>query len=177
MGDADAGYDWSLFDVYMDIRASTERVFDMWATSAGMESFFVKTMTYRAPDGTTRAPRERAAPGDVYDLAFHHPFGFSGTVRHVESPQRFVFGFPEIMFVAVELSTVDDFTRVHLHQGDIPTTPEDMVMMHMNCRSCWVYYLLNLKSVLEHGHDLRDPERSLPDNIVGVPFHEAIAGA
>ncbi len=177
MGDAKVDYDWTQFNVYMDIRAPLEQVFNAWATAAGMESFFAKTMPYRAPDDTPRAPTEYAAPGDTYDLAFHHPFAFSGTVKEVEPPRRFVFGFPDIMLVTIELSTVDHFTRIHLHQGNIPITPDERVMMHMNCRSCWVYYLLNLKSVLEHGHDLRDPERSLPDNIIGVPFHEAVTGA
>lgn len=176
MTDAHDAYDWSQFDVYMDIRAPMERVFDAWATAAGMESFFARTMPYRAPDGAARAPTEHAAPGDSYDLTFHHPFAFSGTVMEIEPSRRFVFGFPEVMYVAIELSTVDEFTRIHLHQGEIPTTPDERVMMHMNCRSCWVYYLLNLKSVLEHDHDLRDGERGLPDNIIGVPFHATVAG-
>ena len=53
-------------------------------------------------------------------------------------------------------------------QSNIPTEDTGRVESHLNCRSCWIYYLLNLKSVLEHGTDLRDADR--PDNIVSVHF-------
>ena len=36
-------YDWSFFDVYMDIRTPIDIVYDAWATSGGMGSFFVRT--------------------------------------------------------------------------------------------------------------------------------------
>lgn len=168
---ADADYDWSFFDVYMDIRAPIEGVFDAWATAAGMERFFVRTWVASTSAGGERAGEERSEVGDSFTAAFHHPLEFAGRVLEAEAPGRFAFTFGP-MQVAVTLHEHEGVTRVHVRQSNIATDPEGMVMQHMNCRSCWVYYLMNLKSVLEHGADLRDGDRPIADNIISIPFHD-----
>ena len=59
-------------------------------------------------------------------------------------------------------------TLVRVHQFDIAGDDTGRAHGHLNCRSCWVYYLLNLRSVVAHGQDLRDA--NLPDNPVGIEF-------
>jgi uncharacterized protein YndB with AHSA1/START domain len=177
MHETNEPYDWSSFDVHMDVNAPIETVYDAWATGRGMISFFTRTLTYRTADGRSREPDERAIAGDTYSLEFHHPSGFSGRVIDAESPHRFIFTFPDVMHVEVRLTEADGCTRVHLQQRNIATDPEGVVSQHLNCRSCWIYYLMNLKSVLEHGHDLRDVDRPIDDNIVSVSFRKTLTGA
>ena len=162
-------YDWSVIDLFMDIRAAPKIVYDAWATAAGMRSFFARDFAYLDGAGKRRASTETALAGDAYELEFHHPLQLRGKVLQAEPPRRFVFSFPTVMTVRIELTPRSDGTRLHLHQGGISTDEEARVDQHLNCRSCWVYYLMNLKSVLEHGIDLRDDD-PLPDNIVSVHF-------
>jgi hypothetical protein len=60
----------------------------------------------------------------------------------------------DVAFTSVEPGT----TRVDLTQTDIPDTPEGRVMGHLNCRSCWVFFMTNLRSILLTGVDLRDAD-------------------
>jgi len=73
------------------------------------------------------------------------------------------------MEVEVSFESVEGGTKVVLQQSGI----EDKVFSHMNCRSCWLYFMTNLKSVLEHGIDLRDHDH--PDRAssmeVGYPLN------
>ncbi|MHC4505510.1 MAG: hypothetical protein ACYTFI_19570 [Planctomycetota bacterium] len=57
---------------------------------------------------------------------------------------------------------VNEHTELRLIQTGIPNTPEGRVFGHLNCRSCWIFFLTNLKSVLDGGRDLRDPD---PDKV------------
>ncbi len=74
---------------------------------------------------------------------------------------HFAFTFGE-MNVAIALNAVGNQTELHLLQTEIPNTPEGQVGGHLNCRSCWIFFLNNLTSVLDHGHDLRDDQ---PDRV------------
>ncbi|MBI93180.1 MAG: hypothetical protein CME05_08200 [Gemmatimonadaceae bacterium] len=73
------------------------------------------------------------------------------------------------MEVEVSFESVEGGTKVVLQQSGI----EDKVFSHMNCRSCWLYFMTDLKSVLEHGIDLRDHDH--PDRAssmeVGYPLN------
>ena len=48
--------------------------------------------------------------------------------------------------------------ELRLEQTGCSTIDPERAWQHLNCRSCWGYFLTNLKSVLEHGTDLRDFE-------------------
>lgn len=44
-------------------------------------------------------------------------------------------------------------------------TPDDRADSTLNCRSCWINFLLTLKSQLELGIDLRDQEPATADSV------------
>jgi hypothetical protein len=58
--------------------------------------------------------------------------------------------------VSVRFAAVDGQTELHLVQTGIPDSPDGRVFGHLNCRSCWIFFLTNLKAVLDAGTDLRD---------------------
>lgn len=166
-------YDWSQFELRMDVRTTTADAFKAWATGGGMASFFTRTFTFHDADGNERASGEIAQVGDAYECEFHHPSKLTGKVLESDlSRRRFGFSFGPVMRVDIVVDAHGDMTRVALRQSNIPTDEAGRVSSHMNCRSCWIYYLMNLKSVLEHGHDLRDD--GLPDNVVSVHYPETV---
>jgi uncharacterized protein YndB with AHSA1/START domain len=162
-----APYDWTRFEVHMHLPCAAEQAYDFWATAAGMERFFAHRFSFSDSTGGPRKPTHRAQVGDAYHLAFHHPAELDGEVQTAEPGKRFAFSFGP-MRVEVSFTAAADHTLVRLEQSDIPTDAAGQAHSHLNCRSCWVYYLLNLRSVVEHGHDLRDA--GLPDNPVGIEF-------
>ena len=62
------------------------------------------------------------------------------------------------MEAEVRIADVGDRTELILRQWSIPNTDEGRASGHLNCRSCWVFFLANLQSVLEQGVDLRDKD-------------------
>jgi len=148
-------YDWSQFYVHMYYLAPLEEVFRRFATPAGMESFFVRRARFTAADGTERAPDEFFACGDAYEFEYVHDFSHGGTILTFEQNVSFSFSFGECG-VAIHFREVDRATEVALHQTDCPLDDPQRAWMHMNCRSCWIYFMTNLRSVLASGQDVRD---------------------
>lgn len=108
-------------------------------------------------DGSPRAADEQVRTGDRYQWTCVHDFAHSGEFEQVETDQliRFTFG---TMNVAIHFRDVDGATEVDLHQTNCATEDPDRAWQHLNCRSCWIYFMTNLKSVLAGGPDIRDHE-------------------
>ena len=145
-------YDWSRFELTFFYYRPVEEVFRAWATPAGMESFFIK-------ECRTSGPKDAlVAAGDEYRFRYVQPFEHGGRCLAMTENELLSFTFGS-MEVVVTFEVIEGGTKVVLSQSGI----EDQVFSHMNCRSCWLYFMTNLKSVLEHGIDLRDhdhPDRA-----------------
>ncbi len=150
-------YDWSHFHIGMHLQTTQQAVFRAWSTSQGLESFFIRQAMFTSPEGAPRRPDEVAHAGDSYHFKFVHNFELGGQVLEVDEPNRFKFTFGGTMTVAIDISALEDGrTRCLLTQGGIPTDESERPYSHMNCRSCWIYFLMALKARLEHGIELRD---------------------
>ena len=166
-------YDWSRFEIVEYYDAPIEAVFGAWATAAGLESFFIQSAHIETPDGRVRASREVAQSGDRYRWEWRHPASLEGEITSVVENEAVSFTFGN-MKVAIRFASVGDRTEVHLVQTGIADTPEGRVMGHLNCRSCWVFFLVNLKSVLGAKLDLRDvnPDRASAIEVGFVPLSQ-----
>jgi len=58
--------DWTKFQLWVVIDAAPDRVFEAWATSGGMETFYVDAMQMRSPSGKLRDSGEIVQAGDSY---------------------------------------------------------------------------------------------------------------
>ena len=45
-----ASYDWSRFVVRININAPVQKLYDAWATRAGMEYYFLRVSEYKKPN-------------------------------------------------------------------------------------------------------------------------------
>ena len=167
-------YDWSQFHVHMYYLAPREEVFRRFATAAGLESFFVDSAEQKAPDGTPRGRDEIVRSGDTYQWKYVHDFAHGGTFLAVEPNRlvRFTFG---DMTVEVAFRTVGDATEVDLHQAGCATVDPGRAWQHVNCRSCWIYFLTNLRSVLADGRDLRDRDHPQWNDSVSIGWNPTTA--
>ena len=163
-------YDWTRFDIHFYFDVRRERLFRAWATSRGLESFFLETAVHRGRYGETRSPDEPAQPGDSYRWTWRHGYSLEGRFLEVDGPSRLAFTFGS-MRVDIRLVEVAGGARLDLEQTDIPDTEEGRVSGHLNCRSCWIFFLTNLTSRLRGGADLRDssPRRASSMEVGFVP--------
>ena len=160
-------YDWSEFHVHMLYLAPLDEVFKRFATAAGLESFYIGEAKHTAPDGTRRERDALVQTGDTYHWTYLHDFAHGGTWLEVVPNRlvRFTFG---TMEVAVRFHEVEGATAVDLHQTGCATEDPDRAWQHVNCRSCWIYFFTNLRSVLANGTDLRDRDRPQWNDSVSI---------
>ena len=153
-------YDWSQFEVTFYYNAHITKVFKYWTQAIGLESFFVQRCIFTDVAGNIREEADLPMSGDTYEWQYRHGFNLQGQILKVIDKEQFSFTFGE-MQVDIYFRVLDTKTEVHLVQSGIPDNSAGRVMGHLNCRSCWVFFLTNLSSVLSNRKDLRDDNPDL----------------
>ncbi len=153
-------YDWSKFELTYYYNAPLSRVFRAWTESRGLESFFIARSVYCSKNGNPRADDELPQAGDNYTWEFRQGFSVDGTVITLTPEKQFSFSFGQ-MQVDIYFRAFNSQTEVHLIQSKIPDTADGKVFGHLNCRSCWIFFMTNLTSILDYDKDLRDANPDL----------------
>jgi uncharacterized protein YndB with AHSA1/START domain len=150
-------YDWSQFHVRMYYLAPLAQVFHRFSTAEGLESFFIYKAVHTSRNGSIRQADEQVQTGDNYHWTYVHDYAHGGEFLLLEPNRlvRFTFG---SMRVDIHFRDVGGVTEVDLHQTNCATTDPDRAWQHVNCRSCWIYFMTNLRSIIAGGPDLRDFE-------------------
>ncbi len=151
-------YDWGRFDITFFYPVGVRRAFDAWTTAAGLQSFFIESAVFESDSGERRAPGERVRVGDKYEWTWRHEATVAGRVLSVADDRSVSFTFGSMVCVVTFDAESEASTRVHLEQHDIADDADGQVMGHLNCRSCWIFFMTNLKSVFMTGVDLRDDD-------------------
>jgi hypothetical protein len=157
-------FDWSRFTVRQLIKSNKEEIEKAFTTPGGLESWFLRLAEFTGPSGKVRKRSETVQPSDGYKWMWHgYPDSVieTGTVLVPEKHDiiRFIFG--KAGTVAIKIHYDIDYQILELNQSSIPVHEEAKVNWHVGCKTGWTFYLLNLKSVLEGGHDLRNKIKEL----------------
>ena len=169
---SDDAYDWTQFWVHMYYLAPLDEVFRRFSTPAGLESFYIREARFEAPDGRVRSADEMYAVGDRYHFEYVHDYRHGGDVLEVVPGERVAFTFGACD-VTIDFAEVDGATEVALHQTGCPIDDPERAWLHLNCRSCWIYFMTNLRSVLATGHDVRDHDRPQWNDSVSIGWDPA----
>lgn len=168
------GRDWLGFTRAIHVQATAAAVWRMLATPEGLERWFLLRAEASTPDGRAW-PRDRALEQGVRLRLVWLSTGTSDAagrvergeateengVLRVEPPQRMRLGWYEDRgWVEFRVAPrPDGRVTVELEQRMHPTTDFRLLeSAYVGCREGWAFYLANLKSVLEHGCDLREPQ-------------------
>lgn len=151
--------DWTRFHLYVAIEATPERIFRAWATSQGMESFFVEMMAIRDRNGRLLAPDEPVTAGCHYVWRWDSGALVSGEFLDVITGSELGFTFGESK-IRICIHPQETRTVLELCQYDMEDTEHNHMHLHTNCRGAWVYFLTTLKTLLERGIDGRDKNRA-----------------
>ena len=76
-------YDWSKFEIVFYYDQPRATVFQAWATSSGLQSFFIDHASFESDEGRKRETDEQARPGDAYVWQWRQPHSLEGTVLEV----------------------------------------------------------------------------------------------
>ncbi len=159
-------YDWSRFTKRVNIKAGIDTgiIYNAWATQQGLEKWFLRSAIFTSADNAQSNTASQVQPGDTYAWLWH---GYDdatteyGKILEANGTNYLKFVFGNAGTVTVSIYPEQNETIVELLQEDIPTDEKGKAYFHIGCSTGWVFYLANLKSILEGGLDLRNKNVAL----------------
>lgn len=156
-------YNWSIFTVRININAPIISIYEMWATTAGMEKWFLRQCEIKNNNGMVKASNDLIEKGDRFLWRWHgwpDDVEERGEILQANGTDQLGFTFgqhdAEGMTCMVKIYTEEAENICEIIQENIPETEKGKSYYHIGCLSGWSFYLTNLKSILEGGIDLRN---------------------
>jgi uncharacterized protein YndB with AHSA1/START domain len=157
---------WKQFTKRIPINASAKAIYDAWTTQQGLESWFLRLAQFTKNDGTPRSKNSHIEKGDTYKWLW---FGYDDSAVE-EKDILFANGWDQLQFsfsggciVTVSIKQEESETICELVQK-MPMEDEQLRQgFFIDCGNGWAFYLVNLKSVLEGGLDLRNKNINLKE--------------
>ena len=159
--------EWKDFSRRIYVNAPIETLFEAWATSAGLENWFLESAVYFSAEGSKKAPGEQMQEGDTYEWKwFGYDLVSKGKVVETNGKDQMKFTFGENEeIVHLDFTKKGDRVLVELKQHQKHRDAEDRKRVFIGCFGGWTYHLTNLKSVYEGGLDLRERNPDI-DNLI-----------
>lgn len=143
------------------LKASKDKVFEYVSTGSGLSKWFIGSADYFYNDKSIRFGKDTAQKGDSFLWKWlNKDLELKGIVTDSDDKCEFGFTFGSSFFVNIKLSESGDRTKLVLTQS-YQDSATDNEFGFINCCVCWVFFLTNLKSVIEHGIDLRETEADI----------------
>jgi hypothetical protein len=162
--------DFSQFKLRVNIRTSIEDAYKAWATPAGLNSWFIGKMVFTDEKGVVRPDDAPVQPGDEYTCAFaRSPESIlvRGKVLRANGKNLFSFSFSKNCPVTISIYSEHGETIVELIESNVPNEEDVVVRQYVSDSKGWIFYLVNLKSILEGGLDLRNRSTEIKNVING----------
>ncbi len=151
-------FNWNEFTHGIYLNAPVGKVYEYIATASGITKWFVGEAKYYYKNLNIRLGKEWSVKGDSFLWKWmNKDFELKGLVTESRSDRTFGFTFSPLYFVTISLAPEGDKTKLTLKQEYQPGSEKDEFNF-LNCCTCWVFFLTNLKSVAENGIDLREKE-------------------
>ena len=145
----------------INIKTSMNDVYRAWTCSGELEKWFPKKATFFGPDRQVLPPGEVAGSGSKYQWSYHlHDEVENGKYWEANGNDHLRFSFAGDCVVDVKLSEKYNWIIVELRMSEIPTDDISKQEIRLGCYKTWAFYLVNLKSVLEGGLDLRNKDEN-----------------
>ncbi len=158
-------YDWTKFVLRLPVERDEQTIYRAWSTKEGLEKWFLRKADFFSSDGKSKST---ASKGDRYHWLWH---GYPDTtfeerkVLDANGKDFFKFEFSGGCIVSIRLKQEGDQTIIELTQENIPADENPETFLYIQCQTGWTFYLTNLKSVYEHGIDLRNKNLNLKNVI------------
>ncbi|CAN5768596.1 hypothetical protein BH11BAC3_BH11BAC3_04740 [soil metagenome] len=163
-----SSYHWANFSRRININSSVESIYEMWSTAAGMEKWFLRQCIITNEKGISKPSANAVAAGDLFTWRW---YGWSdevkeeGTILEANGTDKFKFTFGQVgaenMECTVKIYNEPEETICEITQENIPENEKGKTYYHIGCLTGWIFYLTNLKSILEGAVDLRNKNELL----------------
>jgi len=151
---------WSEIRLRINIDTTIEKVYKAWTTQAGLESWFLRMAPAKDSKGVGKKETDALVKGDTYHWRWHgfeDDVALDGRVLESNGKDKFVFSFSMDCPVTISIYKELDQVIVELVEENIPTEQRGPIFKHyLSNKAGWTFYLVNLKSVLEGGLDMRN---------------------
>jgi uncharacterized protein YndB with AHSA1/START domain len=156
--------DWKSFVRRVYVAQPVSWLYRAWATTEGMESWFLQRAQFRAADGALRERDEFVQPQDTYAWHWHgYNFTGEGQITEANGVDFVQFTFVRDAVVSVKFAEGEKRTLVELRQENHHDDGDQRAQTFVECFGGWTYHLTNLRSVAEGGLDLREKEHHVED--------------
>jgi hypothetical protein len=160
-------YDWSRFIKRISIKSDKKKIYHAIASQSGLEKWFLRKAQFKH-GGKLRSRAESIEAGDEYEWLWHgwpDDVVERGTILEANGKDMIHFSFGKAGDVQISIREEQGEILAELKQEKIPVDESSKVYFHLGCTKGWVFYLANLKSILEGGIDLRNKNVNLKDMI------------
>lgn len=157
-------YHWKQFTKRIPIKAPAKAIYDAWTTQQGLESWFLRLAQFTKADGSQKPKNTRIEKGDKYKWLW---FGYDDSaveekeILTANGWDQLQFSFSGGCIVTVSIKQEDGETICELVQDMPMEDVKEQQGFFIDCGNGWGFYLVNLKSVLEGGPDLRNKNVNL----------------
>lgn len=138
-------YNWSEFTLSVAIEAPVEKIYKMWTDSEKLCKWLPSDAKMNMEEGGN------------YEWSWTRGFKEKGKILSFKKPSRLSFTFADSI-CDVSIKRNKHGSLVKLHQYNIPETEKHKSDTHLRCNNNWTFYLINLKTYLEFGIDLREKD-------------------
>lgn len=158
---------WNKFKITADFNVDVRSIYESFATPVGMQKWFLRKADFFAIAGRQRSSDEFISKEDTY-LWYWHGYDNDtneyGQVLENNGSDLLKFTFSGGSIVTIDIQNKYGVTLVELTQENIPYENDPAKSLYVQCQAGWIFYLANLKSVLEGGVDLRNKRLDLFSN-------------
>ena len=165
-------YNWNSFTKRINVNAPAESIYEMWATSTGIEKWFLRQCLIMTENSSPKNPTDLFGIGDRYTWRWHgwpDDVVEKGRILKANGKDELQFTFGQVdaedMVCTVKIYAEDGESICELKQENIPEDEKGKSYYHVGCLTGWTFYLSNLKSILEGGIDLRNKNERLTNMI------------
>lgn len=140
------------------LNSPIEKVYQYIATASGIAKWFIGEAKYYYKNISIRPGNQYSEKGDSYLWKWlNKDFELKGLITESEENKMIQFTFSPLYFVTITLTNEKERTKLTLTQ-EYQSGAEKDEFNFINCCVCWVFFLTNLKSVIENGIDLREAD-------------------
>ena len=163
-----ANTDFSQFKLRVNIKTSIENAYRAWTTAGGLDAWFLGGLIFTDENGNQRPDDSPAQPNDEYTCFSANKPGvvlIKGKVLRANGKDIYSFTFSKGCPVTITIYSEHNETIVELVESNLPTDEETIKRHYVGDSKGWIFYLTNLKSVLEGGLDLRNRNEDIKNVI------------
>lgn len=155
-------FNWNKFTKRIAIKSDMTSVYNAWTISAELEKWFLSKASFYNEKNKPLPASSNAVAGSGYKWQwFSQEAPETGETLEANGKDFFQFTFAGECKVDIRLSELKDHVIVELTQKEIPEDDRSKVKIRLECAFGWAFYLVNLKSVLEGGIDLRNKNKDI----------------